>query len=96
MDTQPEITENERIDLANLNDLVFDMFFAQNTLIDMDFRHTMDGMLASGDEQMQGDLATYAEKIEEFLKYATEHPDRLARSIALLKGNFEQDDPPAH
>jgi hypothetical protein len=73
-------------DLGALNDHVYEMFFAQNSIIDMDFRFDMIDMVSTPDDDMRAQLRDYAGKIEEFLQYAKDHPDRLENALALLKG----------
>jgi hypothetical protein len=73
-------------DLGALNDLVYEMFFAQNSIIDMDLRFNMIEMASTSDETLRGDLRIYAAKVEEFLKYATEYPERISNALKLLKG----------
>lgn len=87
--TTDQILTPEDQDVENLgilNDNIYEMFFAQNTIIDMDFRWDMINLVKSEDEETREQLATYAQTIEDFLKYASNFPDRVASALALLKG----------
>lgn len=79
----------DALDLGALNDHVYEMFFEQNSIIDMDFRFDMIDMVSTQNDDTRAQLRDYARKIEEFLKYAKDHPDRLVNALGLLKGENE-------
>jgi hypothetical protein len=81
-----KLTEVEYDDVAELHDHVYDMFFAQNAIIDMDQRHEITDLRSSGDDFTKTLIVDYATKVEAFLKYASENPEKVARSLAILKG----------
>lgn len=80
------LTEDEYDDVVALHDHVYEMFSAQNSIIDMDQRHEIADLRSSGDDFTKTLIVYYATKVEAFLKYASENPDKVARSLAILKG----------
>jgi len=78
-------------DLGALNDQVYEMFFAQNSIIDMDLRFNMIEMTSTPDETLRDDLRNYAGKIEEFLQYAKEYPERISNALTLLNGRCKSE-----
>ncbi|TLX16696.1 hypothetical protein [Rhizobium sp. MHM7A] len=76
----------DAIDLGALNDHVYEMFFAQNSVINMDLRFDMIDMVSTADEGKRGDLQNYAAKVEEFLAYTKENPEKVSNALSLLKG----------
>jgi hypothetical protein len=86
MSQDTQLTEDEAEATAVLHDHVYDMFFAQNAIIDMDSRHEITDLRFSGDDFTKTLIHDYATKIEEFLKYAADNPEKIARSLEILKG----------
>jgi hypothetical protein len=84
-----EIADRNAADLAIINDFIYEMFFNQNTIIDLDFRDEMINMIDEAGDEDRDLLKKYAEKIEEFLKYAAENPERVENALAMLKGERE-------
>jgi hypothetical protein len=82
------VEDLDATDLGELNDHVYEMFFAQNSIIDMDFRWDMIDMVSTNDPEKRSDLQNYAAKIEEFLRYATANPDKVANVLSMLKGTI--------
>lgn len=86
MSENTSLSEAEADAVSELHDHVYEMFFAQNAIIDMDSRHEITDLRFEGDEFTRNLIVDYATKIEEFLKYAAGNPEQIARSLAILKG----------
>ncbi|MCS4088813.1 hypothetical protein [Rhizobium sp. BK176] len=83
------LTDNEINDAAELHDHVYDMFFAQNAIIDMDSRFDITELRFTGDDSTKDAIADYATTVETFLKFAADNPEKVARTLAILKGGEE-------
>ncbi len=81
----------DALDLGALNDHVYEMFFEQNSIIDMDFRFDMILMVTNPSDDTRARLRDYAVKVEEFLQYAKDYPDRIANALGLLKGELQEE-----
>ncbi len=80
------LTDDEANAVEDLHDHVYEMFFAQNAIIDMDSRHEITGLRVTGDDFTKTLIVDYAVKVEAFLHYVKENPEKVARSLAILKG----------
>ncbi|MCZ7861517.1 hypothetical protein O9X98_08905 [Agrobacterium salinitolerans] len=81
-----QLTDDEVNAVEDLHDHVYDMFFAQNAIIDMDSRHEITGLRFNGDDFTKTLIVDYAARVEAFLQYVKENPEKVARSLAILKG----------
>jgi hypothetical protein len=71
--------------LELINQHVFEMFDAQNSLVDLDDTRGMEPLLSSDDPQTVEDLRTYALRIEAFLEFVRHNPVELKVALAGLK-----------
>lgn len=86
MSQSPEIN-NEVYEAASaLHDHVFDMFDAQNAIIDMEMRHDITDLSVTGTESEKELISLYASSIETFVAYVAENPDKVTRALQILKG----------
>jgi hypothetical protein len=80
------LTDDEYDATVELHYHVQEMFEKQNTIIDMDLKDEIIYLRYNGDRQEVEHIVKYAQAVEAFLGYAANYPDRLARTLALLKG----------
>jgi hypothetical protein len=80
------LTDDEYDATVELHYHVQEMFEKQNTIIDMDRKDEIISLRYNGDRQEIADIKEYAGAVEAFLAYAANYPDRLARTLVLLKG----------
>lgn len=80
------LTDDEFDATVELHYHVQEMFETQNTIIDMDLKNEIIALRYNGDQETVAHIVKYAAAVEAFLGYAANYPDRLARTLSLLKG----------